>query len=212
MTARSTLVRTGDGIPTGSLDLDGALEIRAAPGATVTVKRLAVRNGGHSFELLDDVEEAEEALKIRGFRCVREFGPGDCSRRGSGVRSATMRRAWLGAGQLVMDAQVYVVCSAGAGWQICAESARRWRICAGACVRPRHSSAGGGAQTGAAARPSTSMIATLLSTVWRLLRDLSAYASPTDLLRMAMGVWKLSMMVLMKSIVASYSSEHPGSL
>eukprot|EP00500_Bicosoecida_sp_ms1_P004104 CAMPEP_0203808568 /NCGR_PEP_ID=MMETSP0115-20131106/1694_1 /ASSEMBLY_ACC=CAM_ASM_000227 /TAXON_ID=33651 /ORGANISM="Bicosoecid sp, Strain ms1" /LENGTH=621 /DNA_ID=CAMNT_0050717259 /DNA_START=128 /DNA_END=1993 /DNA_ORIENTATION=+ len=80
---RSTLVLRGDDIVVEELDLDGALEIRAAPGARVTVKKLAVRNAGHSFDLLADDEDAPEALKIRGYRLKRgeteilEFGAGD---------------------------------------------------------------------------------------------------------------------------------------
>lgn len=82
-TARSTVVLRGSDITVESLDVDGALEIRAAEGASVTIKRLVVRNGGHSFEPLRDGAAAPEVLQIRGYRCVRgetevlEFGPGD---------------------------------------------------------------------------------------------------------------------------------------
>ena len=51
ITANSTLVVEGD-VTIKSLDLDGALVIRAAPGAAVVVNSCVVKNEGYTFEAL----------------------------------------------------------------------------------------------------------------------------------------------------------------
>jgi len=67
---RSALVLDGD-IVLEDLTLDGALVIRATPGCTVRVKRLAVHNDGWSLEPVGDAEEDDQA-KIKGFRVRRD--------------------------------------------------------------------------------------------------------------------------------------------
>ena len=70
ISARSSLVLDGD-IEVHNLDLDGALAIRAAAGARVVVRRLAVRNSGDALrELSDDELGADgtaELDKLRGY-------------------------------------------------------------------------------------------------------------------------------------------------
>ena len=83
ITNRSSLVLQGAGIVVESLDLDGALEIYAAPGANVIV-RAVVHNAGVSFEPLADGAAVPDWVKIRAFtvtrkdvRVVRFDTPGD---------------------------------------------------------------------------------------------------------------------------------------
>jgi hypothetical protein len=66
---RSTLVLEGD-VRLESLDLDGTLVVRAAPGAAVVVAGLVVRNGGSTFKPISDLER-EEKFAIRGYRVVK---------------------------------------------------------------------------------------------------------------------------------------------
>jgi UDP-sugar pyrophosphorylase len=65
----AALVLEGD-ISVEALDLDGALVIRAAPGAHVRVARARVRNAGWAIVPLSEAEAAaaSEAARIRGFR------------------------------------------------------------------------------------------------------------------------------------------------
>jgi len=65
---RSSLVIEGDVILDG-LDLDGALELRASPGATLLVKDLVVQNHGAPIAALEDValKQAPAHLQIRGY-------------------------------------------------------------------------------------------------------------------------------------------------
>jgi len=66
--AGSTLVLDGANIFIKSLRLNGALVIKAAPGAKVTVDGLTVSNKGWEWKALEEGEAAEEYLQIRGFR------------------------------------------------------------------------------------------------------------------------------------------------
>jgi UDP-sugar pyrophosphorylase len=68
---RSTLVLQGPGVVVHSLALDGALVVRAVPGAHVTIKRLAVRNVGWALTPLVPGEAVPDSLKIRGFKLVK---------------------------------------------------------------------------------------------------------------------------------------------
>lgn len=63
----STLVLEGD-ITIDSLDLEGALIVRAAPGARVHIKSLSVRNAGFKLVPLAEGESAPDSLKIRGYK------------------------------------------------------------------------------------------------------------------------------------------------
>jgi UDP-sugar pyrophosphorylase len=65
----SSLVVRGAGVTIYSLDLDGALEIEAEPGASVEVSSLRVHNRGWEFQELSDAEmaAADEKTAIRGF-------------------------------------------------------------------------------------------------------------------------------------------------
>ena len=70
VSARSTLLLDGE-IQIEHLELDGALTVRAAPGARVTIRRLRVRNKGRAPRELSAAELADlrtaEACRIRGF-------------------------------------------------------------------------------------------------------------------------------------------------
>jgi UDP-sugar pyrophosphorylase len=72
ISGRSALVLRGDVI-LEELDLDGALVITAAPGATVRVRGLRVANAGWDWVALTAEEEASapEEQRIRGFKVVR---------------------------------------------------------------------------------------------------------------------------------------------
>jgi UDP-sugar pyrophosphorylase len=70
VTARSALVLEGDVDIEGSLHVDGAVEIRAAPGAKIVVKSLKVANKGWS---VTSVESSDDVLTaMRGFKVVKE--------------------------------------------------------------------------------------------------------------------------------------------
>lgn len=73
ITSRSSLVVHGCDVRIDSLELDGALEIRVVPGATLNVLDLVVHNRGLEFVALTDEEQAggaSESLRIRGYRLV----------------------------------------------------------------------------------------------------------------------------------------------
>jgi len=55
----------------GPLQVQGALVVRAAPGAKVVVGPLKVQNAGWAWQALKDGEESKEEEKIRGFRVVK---------------------------------------------------------------------------------------------------------------------------------------------
>ena len=63
--ASSVLVVEGAGVKIESLELDGALIIKACPGAFVTVKNLKVKNKGWRFETCGT--DAPEIDRLRGF-------------------------------------------------------------------------------------------------------------------------------------------------
>ena len=69
---RSVLVVTGD-VRLRALDLDGALRLTAAPGATLVVDGLKVANAGWDYVALSEEEQgdAPEEIRIRGFKVVR---------------------------------------------------------------------------------------------------------------------------------------------
>lgn len=72
VSGRSTLVLDGEGIRVESLDLDGALVVKAGPKARVVVRDAVVRNGG--WRLVAIGEEAVEEERIRGFYVAKEEG------------------------------------------------------------------------------------------------------------------------------------------
>jgi len=63
---RSTLVIEGEDVVLESLDLDGALVIRASPGAKVVVKNLTIKNDGWQFVPVKPGDDPKYA--IRGYR------------------------------------------------------------------------------------------------------------------------------------------------
>eukprot|EP01052_Picozoa_sp_SAG31_P018416 SAG31_NODE_1304_length_8894_cov_22.532689_2_plen_352_part_00 len=75
VSARSTLVLEGRDIALENCTLDGALVVKAVPGAHVTLKDLTVSNAGWEFVPLptDEQELASvpEAIRIRGYQLVR---------------------------------------------------------------------------------------------------------------------------------------------
>jgi len=67
ITAESTLILDGD-IDLYNLKLDGALLIKACPGAKVTIKNLTVKNEGISFKSIDPKDDKiPEKYRIRGY-------------------------------------------------------------------------------------------------------------------------------------------------
>jgi len=67
ITRRSTLVLDGD-IDIDNLALDGALLVKACPGAKVTIKNLSVKNDGSLFKKIDTEDErVPEKYRIRGY-------------------------------------------------------------------------------------------------------------------------------------------------
>jgi UDP-sugar pyrophosphorylase len=70
VSARSALVLDGDIDIQGTLELDGALEIRALPGSKVVIKNLKVHNKGWHVEATD--EESDVLTAMRGFRVVKQ--------------------------------------------------------------------------------------------------------------------------------------------
>ena len=76
ISANSALLIEGEGVAlVEDLELDGALVVSAAPGATVTVKGLKVRNKGWEWKELAEGgkgdESVPEELRIRGFEVVK---------------------------------------------------------------------------------------------------------------------------------------------
>jgi UDP-sugar pyrophosphorylase len=76
ISARSVLVVEGEGVAlVENLELDGALVISAAPGATVSVKGLKVQNKGWEWKELASGGEGDasvpEELRIRGFEVAK---------------------------------------------------------------------------------------------------------------------------------------------
>lgn len=72
VTARSSLVVDGPGVRVRGLDLDGALVVRAVPGARVTLESVRVRNAGWEFVPVDPADEREDEVnRIRGYRIQR---------------------------------------------------------------------------------------------------------------------------------------------
>lgn len=63
----STLIIDARSIVVKSLTLDGALVIRAAPGAIVTVDGLTVKNKGWSFKALSASDKVDPKIAIRGY-------------------------------------------------------------------------------------------------------------------------------------------------
>ena len=61
----------GAGVVFESLHLDGALTIKAAPGARVTVRRLRVVNAGWELVPLAPGAAVPDSLKIRGFALAK---------------------------------------------------------------------------------------------------------------------------------------------
>mmetsp|Transcript_23078 Transcript_23078/g.46707 ORF Transcript_23078/g.46707 Transcript_23078/m.46707 type:complete len:582 (-) Transcript_23078:386-2131(-) len=72
VSARSSLVLEGDISFQGKVTVDGALVIRAAPGAKVVVKDLQVQNEGWETGPTEAGEEAaDEMLRMRGYKVVK---------------------------------------------------------------------------------------------------------------------------------------------
>lgn len=71
VTNASALVLKGAGITVESLDLDGALEVHACPGANVIIRGLKVRNPGLLFKPLEECNDVPDWKKIRGFTVER---------------------------------------------------------------------------------------------------------------------------------------------
>lgn len=67
ITPRSTLVVKGSGVIIESLELDGCLVVEAAPGQTVTIKDLVVKNEGWVQVPVSDSESENEIVRMRGF-------------------------------------------------------------------------------------------------------------------------------------------------
>ncbi len=77
ITQRSTLVVEGPDVTISSLDLDGALIIKAVAGAVVNVKGLKVANEGWPLTPLGqqgggEVVVVPDSIKIRGFTCTKK--------------------------------------------------------------------------------------------------------------------------------------------
>lgn len=71
ISARSTLVLDADDVEIDGLDLDGALIVRAVPGARVVIRRLTVRNEGWIPRETSDAAELPPEIAIRGFELHR---------------------------------------------------------------------------------------------------------------------------------------------
>ena len=72
MTARSTLIVSGQDVHIDNLELDGTLIVRAVAGATVHLKSLVVRNRGWAIEpLKEGGRRAPEELRVRGYQLVK---------------------------------------------------------------------------------------------------------------------------------------------
>eukprot|EP00931_Biecheleriopsis_adriatica_P076697 TRINITY_DN50387_c0_g1_i1.p1 TRINITY_DN50387_c0_g1~~TRINITY_DN50387_c0_g1_i1.p1 ORF type:complete len:646 (-),score=132.93 TRINITY_DN50387_c0_g1_i1:128-2065(-) len=71
--AGSSLEVRGSNVRIDELDLQGAVRILAAPGTSLHIEKLRVRNKGHEFVALTEAEQAggaAEELCIRGYRVV----------------------------------------------------------------------------------------------------------------------------------------------
>ncbi|CAM9307727.1 unnamed protein product [Pylaiella littoralis] len=85
VSSRSTLVLEGEGLHLEGLELDGALVIKAAPGARVTVRGLKVSNEGWAMvPLPEDLSQIIEEDRVRGYliekkatRVIEIKEPGD---------------------------------------------------------------------------------------------------------------------------------------
>jgi len=94
VSSKSSLVLDGDVI-LHSLSLDGALSVRAVPGATVHVRDCSISNGGWPFlpvEPNDPDGIRDKGVTIRGYRVDRSAGleiraeqPGEYELSGAGV-------------------------------------------------------------------------------------------------------------------------------
>ena len=94
VSSRSTLVL--DGLVTlHSLELDGALVVKAGPGVRIAVKGCKVANAGWEWRALtaEELKAAPEAIAIRGYTLQKNAGgaleiavtePGDYELTGSG--------------------------------------------------------------------------------------------------------------------------------
>ena len=74
LSQRSALVIEGPDVTVAGLELDGALVVRACAGARVVIRGLRVANRGWAltpFATPAEEAAAPDALKIRGFRCVK---------------------------------------------------------------------------------------------------------------------------------------------
>lgn len=90
ISARSTLVLEGRDIALENCTIDGALVVKAVPGAHVTLKDLTVSNAGWEFLPLPTDEQelavVPEAVRIRGYQLARHeervlnfLEPGECA-------------------------------------------------------------------------------------------------------------------------------------
>lgn len=66
VSARSTLILDGD-ITVRSLNLDGTLIVRVAPGGKVVIDGLTVANKGWTFQNIEDDSKVPQAYAIRGY-------------------------------------------------------------------------------------------------------------------------------------------------
>lgn len=66
ITRGSVLVISGD-VKIHSLDLDGALVLKADPGASIVVEHLTVQNAGWRFDSVEDSDSVSAAAALRGF-------------------------------------------------------------------------------------------------------------------------------------------------
>ena len=71
LTRRSSLVLEGHHLTIKSLQLDGALVIRAGPDTHVTVDGLTVKNAGWELEELQEGKEYPESVSIRGYTMAK---------------------------------------------------------------------------------------------------------------------------------------------
>ena len=87
-------VKLGPQVTLHSLDLDGALAVRAGPGVRVAVQGCKVTNAGWEWRALAAGEAAPEAISIRGYTLAKKGAleldvtdPGDYVLSGSGELS-----------------------------------------------------------------------------------------------------------------------------
>lgn len=72
MTPTSSLIIEGEDIVIKEMDLDGALHIKAVPGAKVVFEKIQVKNDGIVFQTLDDASNVPVWKAIRGFEVVKK--------------------------------------------------------------------------------------------------------------------------------------------